>query len=569
MNAILAIPQPTPVDNTWAAPLLATVLAVVLAAVVFAMVIPIRRRIRDTGDFLLAGRKIGVGQNTLAMVGSGLMYSTVIIIAGHVSLNGFDAIMLLTAFTMSTVLAVLIYASPARNVGGYTIGDIFALRVRQRTARATSAVLTLTIYAMFMVAVLASIGLAASRMFTTAAKASTPFVALVIVLAGLVAILLVYLGGMQGITRMLALKVVLFTVVIAVMTVMVMAKYNMNPFQLLDDAAAHAAPNPRGGFLDPGRLFGEGATFHSGQDPWVHLSKIVSVTAGVIGMPFLFTRFLVASGGPDARKSAGWASMIAVTFYQFIIIVSLGATAMLGSSGIGKAWDTRDITLPKLAEHLGGKTMSGILGAVAMLSVVAIFGVLLLNAVTSYAKDVNVLRGRQLEPAAELREVRRNVLVIGIISLVGGLALAPILTHVFIPTSIDLGATCVLPAIVYSLFWRRFNTRGLQWTVYGGLAAVMLMVLFSNGITGDPANAMFPDIDFKVVDFEPGLLGLPIGFLLGLVGTLTSPERDDAGFAQMRVRSLTGAVIPARTQRPATLGADVPIREDRTPSEAH
>ncbi|WP_327000770.1 hypothetical protein OHA72_37350 [Dactylosporangium sp. NBC_01737] len=569
MNVILAIPQPTPVNNTWAAPVLATVLSVVLVVAVLALVLPVRRGIRDAGDFLLGGRKIGIGQNTLAMVGSGLMYSTVIIIAGHVSLNGFDAIMLLTAFTMSTVLAVLIYASPARNVGGYTIGDIFVLRARQRPARAASAVLTLSIYAMFMVAVLASIGLAASRMFTTASKASTPFVALVIILAGLVAILLVYLGGMQGLTRMLSLKVVLFVTLVAVLTVMVMLKYKFNPFQLLDAAQANQVPNGRGDLLGPGRLFGSGATFQSGQDPWVHLSKIVSVTAGVIGMPFLFTRFLVANSGRDARKSAGWASMIAVTFYQFIIILSLGATAILGGSSIGKAWDTRDITLPKLAEHLGGKTMSGILGAVAMLSVVAIFGVLLLNAVTSYTKDINAYRGRRLEPATELREVRRNVLVIGIVSLVGGLALAPILTHVFIPTSIDLGATCVLPAIVYSLFWRRFNTRGLLWTVYGGFAAVMIMVLFSNGITGDPANAMFPDIDFKVIDFEPGLVGLPIGFLLGLIGTLTSPERNDAAFAQMQVRSLTGAVIPAGRKPAATVGADEPAREIRTPSEAH
>src|SRR5947207_4396088 len=306
MTGVLALPQPTSVDNTWAAPALATVLAIVLAVVVFAVVIAARRGIRNPSDFLLAGRKVGAGQNTLAMVGSGLMYSTVIIIAGHVALSGFDAIMLLTAFTMSTVLAVLIYASPARNVGGYTLGEMFALRARQRPARIASAVITLTIYAMFMVAVLASIGLVASRMFSTSPKASTPFVAGVIAVAGLIAIAWVYLGGMPGVTRMLALKVSLFMGLIAVLTVLVMAKYHFNPFRLLDDAQAHAAPNPRGDLLTPGRLFGKGATFHSDQDPWVHLSKVFCVAAGVIGMPFLFMRFFVATSGRDARRSAGW-----------------------------------------------------------------------------------------------------------------------------------------------------------------------------------------------------------------------------------------------------------------------
>jgi cation/acetate symporter len=423
---------------------------------------------------------------------------------------------------------------------------------------------------MFMIAILASIGLAASRMFSTSSTASTPFVAGVIAVVGVAAILLVYFGGMPGVTRMLVLKVCLFIVLVAVLTVMIMVKYRMNLFHLLDDAQAHAAPNPRGDLLSPGRLFGKGATYASHQDPWVHLSKIFSVAAGALGMPFLFMRFFVATSGRDARRSAASASIIAVLFWACMIIIGLGATAILGGKNIGKAWDTRDITLPKLADHLGGKWMSGALGGVALLSVGTIFAVLLLNAVTAVAKDLNAARGRQLEPAAEMKAIRRSVVVIGVVSLVVGTALAPLLTHIFIPTSIDLGGTCVLPAVVYSLFWRRFNTRGLKWTIYGGLAVVLVMVLFSNGVSGDPSNAMFPNVDFKFIDFEPGLVGVPVGFLLGLIGTLTSSERNDAGFAEMRVRSLTGAVIAARPQLAATNGAQFE-REPENPTftEAH
>ena len=553
MTDLLALPQPTPVDNTWASPVLATVVSLVLGVAVLALVYGVRGRIRNSRDFLLAGRRVGAGQNALAMVGTGIMYSTVIIIAGHVALSGFDAIMLLTAFTMSAVLATVVYASPARNVGGYTLGDMFALRARERSARMASAVITLVIYGMFMIAVLASIGLVASRMFSTRSPASTPLVAAVIAVVGLASIGLVYLGGMHGVTRMLVLKVVLFGGLVVVLTALVLAKYKMNVFHLLEDAEANAVPNPRGDLLTPGRLFGEGATFDSNQDPWVHLSKVFSIAAGAIAMPFVFMRFFVANSGAEARRSAGWASMIAVTFWQFMIILGLGATAILGGDAVGSKWDTRDITLPKLADYFGGPWASAALGAIALLSVGAIFAVLLLNAVTSVTKDLNVARGRRLEPAAELKAIRRNVVVIGIVSLVVGTALVPLLTHLFIPTSIDLGATCVLPAVVYSLFWRRFNTAGLKWTIYGGLAVVLFMVLFSNGVSGDPANAMFPDVSFKFIDFEPGLIGAPVGFLLGLIGTLTSPERNDAGYAELRVRSLTGAVISAR---PAPAGVD-------------
>ena len=84
---------------------------------------------------------------------------------------------------------------------------------------------------------------------------------------------------------------------------------------------------------------------------------------------------------------------------------------------------------------------------------------------------------------------------------------------------------------------------------------------------------MFPDVSFKFIDFEPGLVGVPVGFLLGFIGTITSPERNDAGFAEMRVRSLTGAVIPARTPQlrgisGTTVERDRDSRESRTLSEA-
>jgi cation/acetate symporter len=348
-----------------------------------------------------------------------------------------------------------------------------------------------------------------------------------------------------------------------------MVKYKLSLFHLLDDAEANAVPSPRGDLLGPGRLFGEGATYHSGQDPWVHLSKLFSIAFGAAAMPFLFMRIFVATSGREARRAAGWASMITVAFWQCMIILGLGAVAILGGKNIGVVGAHRDITLPKLADNLGGAWAAGALGAIALLSVGAIFAVLLLNAVTSFAKDINAARGRQLEPAAELKNIRRNVLVIGIVSLVVGTAMVTQLTHIFIPTSIDLAGACVLPAVVYSLFWRRFNTRGLMWTVYGGLVVTVFMVVFSNGVSGDP-TALFPDADFKFVDFEPGLVGVPLGFLFGFIGSITSRERNDAAFAEVRVRALTGAVLPARKELPITNGTLVERdRESRTLTEAH
>ena len=32
-----------------------------------------------------------------------------------------------------------------------------------------------------------------------------------------------------------------------------------------------------------------------------------------------------------------------------------------------------------------------------------------------------------------------------------------------------VAASANLPAILYNMFWRRFNTRGATWSIYGGL----------------------------------------------------------------------------------------------------
>ena len=53
---------------------------------------------------------------------------------------------------------------------------------------------------------------------------------------------------------------------------------------------------------------------------------------------------------------------------------------------------------------------------------------------------------------------------------------------------------------------------------------------------------MFPDVDFHWFPLEnPGLISIPLGFLLGWLGTLLSKEEPDTGkYAELEVRSLTG-----------------------------
>jgi cation/acetate symporter len=45
-----------------------------------------------------------------------------------------------------------------------------------------------------------------------------------------------------------------------------------------------------------------------------------------------------------------------------------------------------------------------------------------------------------------------------------------------------------LPTILYSLFWKGFNTRARLWSIYGGLISSIGLIIFSPVVSGKPAS---------------------------------------------------------------------------------
>ena len=82
---------------------------------------------------------------------------------------------------------------------------------------------------------------------------------------------------------------------------------------------------------------------------------------------------------------------------------------------------------------------------------------------------------------------------------------------------------------------------GAVWAVYGGLVPAVLLVLLSPVVSGSPTS-LFPGVDLALFPLEnPGIISIPVGFLLGILGTYLSKEEPDTGkYAELEVRSLTG-----------------------------
>ena len=107
-------------------------------------------------------------------------------------------------------------------------------------------------------------------------------------------------------------------------------------------------------------------------------------------------------------------------------------------------------------------------------------------------------------------------------------------------------ASANLPAVLMSLFWKEFNTRGAVWAIYGGLIAAVGLFAFSPVVPGG-ATSLIPSDTGIIFNWfplsNPGLVSIPFGFFMGWLGTKTSNERNYAKYAELEVRSLTGADI--------------------------
>jgi cation/acetate symporter len=139
-----------------------------------------------------------------------------------------------------------------------------------------------------------------------------------------------------------------------------------------------------------------------------------------------------------------------------------------------------------------------------------------------------------------------------VVAIVGGILAKDQNVAFLVALAFAIAASANLPTILYSLYWKRFNTRGALWSIYGGLISTITLIVFSPVVSGKPVDpvtkkslSLFtdPSIDFHWFPLDnPGIVSIPLAFLLGYIGTITSKEQSDPErYAEMEVRSLTGA----------------------------
>jgi cation/acetate symporter len=514
---------------------------VAFVLVTLIVVFQVGRQNRTATDYYTAGRSFTGPQNGVAISGDYLSAASFLGIAGAIATVGYDGFLYSIGFLVAWLVALLLVAELLRSTGKFTMGDVLSFRMRQRPVRAAAAISTIVVSLFYLLAQMAGAGGLLSLLLNIPNNKTTYFngQSLVLAVVGVLMIVYVLVGGMKGTTWVQIIKAALLLVGAAVMTVWVLGIYGFNFSELLGQAVQNS---PKAGekILGPGLEYGRTAT---SKIDFVSLG--LALVLGTAGLPHILMRFYTVPSAKDARRSVVWAIWLIGIFYLFTLVLGYGAAALVGPEAIEKAPGGVNSAAPLLAYQLGGEVLLGLISAVAFATILAVVAGLTITASASFAHDVyaNVIKKGRVEPDAEVRVARRTALVVGLVAIVGGILANGQNVAFLVALAFAVAASANLPPLLYSLFWRRFNTTGALFSIYGGLVLSVGLIIFSPAVSGTKTS-MIHGVDFHFFPLSnPGLVSIPLSFLLGAIGTLIGRRDPDGGrrYAEMEVRSLTGA----------------------------
>ncbi|HCJ70041.1 MAG TPA: cation acetate symporter [Corynebacterium casei] len=529
-------------------PILNISVFLVFLIVTMALVLRAGKSTKEASDFYTGGGTFSGRQNGLAISGDYLSAASFLGIVGAVALNGYDGFLYSVGFFVAWLVALMLVAEPLRNVGRFTMADVLSFRLRQKPVRVAAALATMFVSLFYLIAQMAGAGSLVSVLLDI-----HEFVwqAVVVGVVGVVMIVYVLIGGMKGTTYVQMIKAVLLVSGVVVMGILVFVAIKGGFVALFDQAiATHAdsqAAADRGyeaaRIMEPGLKYG--ATTTSKID---FISLGLSLVLGTAGLPHVLMRFYTVPTATEARRSVTWAICIIGLFYLITLVLGFGAAALVGPDRILAAPGGANAAAPLLALEVGGTVFMAIISAVAFATVLAVVAGLAITASASIAHDIYdaVLRDGTASEEEQVRVSHITVVVLGIASIILGILAMTQNVAFLVSLAFAIAASANLPTILYSLYWRRFNTTGAVASIYGGLISCLLLIFLSPAVSGAP-SAMFPNADWSIFPLtSPGLVSIPMGFLCGYIGTLIGkPDNLEALAAEMEVRSLTGVGVEA------------------------
>ncbi|UYQ61583.1 sodium:solute symporter family transporter [Streptomyces peucetius] len=473
----------------------------------------------DPEHFYAGGAALGPAGGGLAVAGDYVSAATLLSTTGSVALAGADGILFALATVVSLVLVMLVLARPLRGSGIYTLGDFIADRLADRSVRRPLGIASLVVLFPLLVVQLSTAGKIMTAMFDLPPGALTGCT----VASGALMVCYSAFGGMRGTGYIQILKTFVVVAVVVLLAGLVLDRFGWSPVSLFD--AARQGSGRGGSYALPGLQFGHGVA------GWLDLTGfLLTLVIGAACMPHITMRLHPMRGARTVRRAAGWAVAPVALLCAGVVVIGLGAAALVGHKHLQAADPGGNTALLMVTTALdpgaGGPGHSLLFAVVAC----AVFATTLstvagitLAAASSFARDLagpsgGGSRGHR-STAGEVRLARWAVATVGAAAVFVSTQTYGRNPQVLLAFAFAAAASVLPPVLLYAIFRRHFTAAGVRWAVYGTLPLVTVLMACSPAASGTPIS-LFPDRDFHWFPLQtPGLVTVPAGFLLALAGS--------------------------------------------------
>ena len=516
------------------------------------------RRTGTTTEFYSAGRRITGFQNGWAVAGDYMSAASFLGIAGLIAFYGYDGFMYSVGWLVAYLTVLLLVAEPLRNTGRFTMADVLAFRLRRPVVRVVAAASTLTVSLFYMIAQMVGAGSLVSLL--------VPGIGFNTAIVGVGVLMLVYVvfGGMLATTWVQIVKAVLLMTGTVLLSLLVLGRYD---FSLL--AFFEAIASVTGSFCPDGtavagvcpdgstpivRDFTQPGLYYHGR--WGALSLMslgIALIFGTAGLPHILVRFYTVPAAQAARTSVVWARILIGSFYVMTTFLGFGAATLVGKGNIGlmsggRIVANQNLAAPLLAREVGGDVFLSFVAAIAFATILAVVAGLTIAASSAFAHDIwfTVVKQGREDEREQVLVARVTAVAIGLLSIVLAIALRSLNVAFLVGLAFAVAASANVPAILLTLYWRRFNTTGMIAGMVTGLVAAVVLIVLGPSVMGvDAPGVAARHLIQRAPLFpldNPAIVSVPLGFLAAVAGTLLGSRADDseAAYSELNVRANTG-----------------------------
>ena len=444
----------------------AIIMFLIFVAFTLAITLWSSRRTRSAADYYAAGGGITGFQNGLAIAGDYMSAASFLGISGLVYLSGFDGLIYSIGFLVGWPLILFMIAERLRNLGKFTFADVASYRLGQRQIRTLSAVGSLCVVSLYLIAQMVGSGKLIQLLF------GLPY-SYAVVLVGILMVLYVTLGGMLATTWVQIIKAVLLLSGASFMALMVLVHVGFDMGNLFEQATQ---VHEKGiAIMAPGGLV---------SDPVSAISLGIALMFGTAGLPHILMRFFTVADAKEARKSVFFATGFIGYFYILTFIIGFGAILLVSTnpaffSSNGTLTGGNNMAAIHLARAVGGDWFLGFISAVAFATILAVVSGLALAGASAVSHDLyaNVFRPGASDED-EVRVSKITTMILGVVAIALGILFEQQNIAFMVGLAFAIAASANFPVLFLSMYWKRLTTRGAMaggWL--GLLTAVSLVVL--------------------------------------------------------------------------------------------